>query len=110
VAELRRLEPYYFMIWYGLPMAASITFLFVQSESRGRVYGPAIVRIHSIDCGFTNGNLELVYNKLFMAIAPFRVFLSSCLVCCKFSSKISKKTSDANKSGLLLLQQLRSIY
>lgn len=42
-AELKQLEWKYFLFCYGLPFVPAFVFLFVETESEGKVYGPAIV-------------------------------------------------------------------
>lgn len=40
-ADLRGLELYYIMICYGIPFIPALTFLFVSTAQKGRVYGDA---------------------------------------------------------------------
>lgn len=40
---LRPLEWKYFLFCYGVPFIPAFVFLFVKTESQGRIYGPAIV-------------------------------------------------------------------
>ncbi|KAI9763061.1 MAG: hypothetical protein M1840_000952 [Geoglossum simile] len=42
-AQLRKLEWKYFLACYGLPSVTAIAFLFVQTDSKGKVYGQATV-------------------------------------------------------------------
>ncbi|KMU76126.1 hypothetical protein CISG_05494 [Coccidioides immitis RMSCC 3703] len=43
--ELRRLEWRYFILCYGLEFVPAMVFLFIETESKGRVYGDAIAHI-----------------------------------------------------------------
>lgn len=40
-AKLQTLEPYYWVICYGLSFIPAFTYLFVRTASRGKVYGDA---------------------------------------------------------------------
>jgi hypothetical protein len=39
--DLRRLEKYYFMCCYGIPLSPGLVFVFVQTPEKGHVYGNA---------------------------------------------------------------------
>jgi hypothetical protein len=39
--DLRRLEKYYFMCCYGIPLIPGLVFVFVQTPEKGHVYGNA---------------------------------------------------------------------
>lgn len=39
--QLRRLEKYYFICCYGVPLLPALAFLFVQKEGKGKMYGNA---------------------------------------------------------------------
>lgn len=41
---LRPLEWKYFIFCYGVPFIPAFVFLFIDTKSRGKIYGPAIVR------------------------------------------------------------------
>jgi hypothetical protein len=43
--QLRRLEWKYLILCYGLPVIPAFTYFFIRTESRGKVYGSAIVCI-----------------------------------------------------------------
>ncbi|KAH0544605.1 hypothetical protein FGG08_001254 [Glutinoglossum americanum] len=40
-AQLKKLEWKYFLACYGIPFPPAVTYLFVESKARGKVYGPA---------------------------------------------------------------------
>ncbi|KAI0021863.1 hypothetical protein F4780DRAFT_789629 [Xylariomycetidae sp. FL0641] len=40
-AKLRKMEIWYFILCYGVPLIPSLVFIFVSSESNGRMYGDA---------------------------------------------------------------------
>ncbi|RKF71613.1 putative g-protein coupled receptor [Golovinomyces cichoracearum] len=42
-ADLRGLEFYYILVCYGLPFIPALTFLFISTAEKGRVYGDAIL-------------------------------------------------------------------
>ncbi len=39
--DLRRLEKYYFCFCYGVPLIPALAFIFIQTESKGHMYGNA---------------------------------------------------------------------
>lgn len=41
--KLRTLEPYYLTFCYGLPFIPAFAYCFVETASRGKVYGPAVL-------------------------------------------------------------------
>lgn len=41
--QLRALEWKYHIMCYGTPFIVAITCLFIETEARGKIYGPAIV-------------------------------------------------------------------
>lgn len=41
--QLRALEWKYMLFCYGVPAIPAIVFLFIQTEKKGKVYGPAVV-------------------------------------------------------------------
>jgi len=43
VAQLRALDKYYLVICYPLAFIPALVYVFVSTEGRGRVYGPAVV-------------------------------------------------------------------
>lgn len=46
--QLRELEWKYHIMCYGTPFIVAITCLFIETEARGKIYGPAIVSYHLI--------------------------------------------------------------
>ena len=48
--QLRSLEWKYILFCYGVPFISAFTFFFVRSESRGRVYGSAVVCLIRSSC------------------------------------------------------------
>lgn len=44
-SQLRKLEWRYFILCYGLPFLPAFVYLFVESQSKGNIYGPAIVSL-----------------------------------------------------------------
>jgi hypothetical protein len=43
--QLRTLEPRYFLFCYGIPFFPAFSYFFVRSNSRGKVYGSAVVSL-----------------------------------------------------------------
>jgi hypothetical protein len=41
--QLKALEWKYHLLCYGVPFIIALTLIFIETTSRGRVYGPAIV-------------------------------------------------------------------
>ncbi|KAJ5094908.1 hypothetical protein N7532_007199 [Penicillium argentinense] len=64
--DLRRLEKWYFLLCYGLPLALATALCIINTTERGRIYGPALV--------------DLVFNYRTMAVSPLSVFLWSRVV------------------------------
>lgn len=50
--QLRCLEWKYVLCCYGLPLIPAVIFFFINTPTRGRVYGSAIVRVTSIPLQF----------------------------------------------------------
>lgn len=46
--QLRALEWKYHIMCYGTPFIVAITCLFIETEARGKIYGPAIVSYNLI--------------------------------------------------------------
>lgn len=42
--QLRALEWKYFVICYGVPLIVAIVYIPIETQSRGKIYGPAVVR------------------------------------------------------------------
>lgn len=42
-AKLRKMEPIYIALCYGLPFIVAITFIFIRNEKQGRMYGNAVL-------------------------------------------------------------------
>lgn len=38
---LRKMEKWYFLLCYGVPLVPAVTFAFVENQAQGRVYGDA---------------------------------------------------------------------
>jgi hypothetical protein len=57
--QLRSLEWKYFLFCYGVPFISAFTFFFVRTESRGRVYGSAVVCLIPSSC--LSSGLELIF-------------------------------------------------
>ena len=54
VKQLKSLEWRYFVACYGVTFIIAFTYLFIDTQSKGRIYGPATVRLPNIDleiCG-----------------------------------------------------------
>lgn len=45
--QLKALEWKYHLMCYGGPFVIAFTFIFVETQSRGKIYGPAVVRLPS---------------------------------------------------------------
>ncbi|GAP87585.2 putative G-protein coupled receptor [Rosellinia necatrix] len=41
--KLRRMEKWYFLICYGLPLPPALAYIFISTRSRGRIYGDAVL-------------------------------------------------------------------
>ncbi|KAB8069034.1 slime mold cyclic AMP receptor-domain-containing protein [Aspergillus leporis] len=41
--DLKKLEKWYFLLCYGLPLPLAITLLLIETEERGKIYGPALI-------------------------------------------------------------------
>jgi hypothetical protein len=41
--NLKKLEKWYFLLCYGLPLVVATVLSLIKSAERGRVYGPALV-------------------------------------------------------------------
>lgn len=41
--DLKRLEKWYFVVCYGLPLIPAVVLLCIKTEERGRIYGAAVV-------------------------------------------------------------------
>lgn len=45
--QLKAVEWRYHLACYGIPFVVALTLLFVETQARGKVYGPAVVRFPS---------------------------------------------------------------
>ena len=52
--QLKALEWKYHAMCYGLPLIVALTYVFIETERRGKIYGPATVRRLLQDCDETN--------------------------------------------------------
>jgi hypothetical protein len=43
--DLKDMEKWYFLLCYGLPLPLAVALLLIETEERGKIYGPALVRI-----------------------------------------------------------------
>jgi hypothetical protein len=41
--KLRMMEKWYLLVCYGLPLPPALAFIFISTESRGRIYGDAVL-------------------------------------------------------------------
>jgi hypothetical protein len=80
--ELKRLEKWYFLLCYGLPLALATALSVIKTTERGRIYGPALVGTQPLaEYQYeTNSLLDLVLNYRTMAVSPLGVFLWSSVV------------------------------
>lgn len=42
-ARLKKVEKWYFLLCYGLPLVPAIVYIFVQTPGKGRIYGNAFL-------------------------------------------------------------------
>jgi hypothetical protein len=80
--QLRSLEWKYILFCYGTPFIIAFSLLFVRSESRGKVYGSAVVCSHTIllpviPCRLTF--LDMVLGEAGMGFSAGRRLLWTCL-------------------------------
>lgn len=84
--DLKKLEKWYFLFCYGLPLILATTLSLIKTAGRGRIYGPALVstccRLCPADYAQhrTDSSLDMVLNLRTVAISTFGVFLWSSLV------------------------------
>lgn len=52
--QLKALEWRYHVLCYGGPFVIALTLIFIETSSRGRVYGPAIVGLNGTSDGHGN--------------------------------------------------------
>ena len=84
--QLRSLDQMYLIATYGISLIPAVVFIFVNTRSRGKVYGPAVVSSHLlaivIDSGLpTNNNIALVLDIWTMGISSHRRPLWFHVVC-----------------------------
>lgn len=84
--DLKKLEKWYFLFCYGLPLILATTLSLIKTTGRGRIYGPALVGSYCRLCPAdyaqhkTDSSLDMVLNRRTVAISTFGVFLWSSLV------------------------------
>ena len=77
----------YFVGAYGLSFIPALTYLFLKNESRGRVYGPALVSTPCrISVALLIGQTALVLDPVRMGLPPHGHLIRHCLVRTKASS------------------------
>lgn len=45
---LMRLEKWYFLLCYGLPLVLATVLILIKTDDRGRIYGPALVGVPNV--------------------------------------------------------------
>jgi hypothetical protein len=43
--DIKKLEKWYFLLCYGLPLVLAVALISINTAERGRIYGPALVGV-----------------------------------------------------------------
>jgi hypothetical protein len=81
--DIKKLEKWYFLLCYGLPLVLATVLISIKTDERGRIYGPALVGVpgYSRMQQRSNSQTDLVLDQRAMAIPSSGVFLWSSMVC-----------------------------
>jgi hypothetical protein len=81
--DIKKLEKWYFLLCYGLPLVLAVALISINTAERGRIYGPALVGVPRYQRmkQRSNAQSDMVLDQQLMAIPPSSVFLWSCMVC-----------------------------
>ena len=97
----------YFIGAYGLSFIPALTYLFLKNESRGRVYGPALVsKPCSISIKLLIDQTALVLDSVRMGLPPYGYLIRHCLV----RTKTPQTTPFNLKSYRVALVSAFAIY